>query len=81
MTPWQWWWLERGDDEHGGWQGEQDSRDAAIAAANRELPFGTAFEIIEARSSEALEHEESECVPFLRSRNRETLTAGLRSVA
>lgn len=81
MTPWQWWWLEKGDEPRGGWQGEHDTRDQAVAEATRKLPFGTKFDVMEARSSEDRRHEESECVPFLRTRGRETLTAGLRPVA
>ncbi|MNT79327.1 hypothetical protein D3C72_2186500 [compost metagenome] len=46
-----------------------------IAAAHRELRQGDPFEIIEARMSESLEHEGSDFIPFLRSRNHESLTA------
>lgn len=76
MTPWQWWWIEEGEDEHGGWRGEHDTRAQAVNEAQRDLPGGTAFYVIEARSSEAIEHEGSECVPFLRTRNKERLVTG-----
>lgn len=78
MTPWHWWWLEGGDDGHGGWRGEFGSREQAIAAAGRELPEGTTFHVMEARSSTAMKHEGSECVPFLPTRNRATLVTGVR---
>lgn len=76
MTPWQWWWLEAGDDEHGGWRGEHDTREMALKDAESALPSGAQFYVIEARSSTAGEHEGSECVPFLRTRNRDFLTNG-----
>lgn len=72
MTPWQWWWLEDGEDEH-GWCGEHYTRAQAIADARDTLPSGVKFWIIEARSSTALEYEEDECVPFLRTRNKELI--------
>jgi hypothetical protein len=73
MTPWQWLWIEEGDDESGGWRGEHVSREQAIDDAERELIAGTAFLIIEARSSTSMEYEGADCVPFLRTRNRERL--------
>lgn len=76
MTGWQWHWLEEGGEEFGGWSSEHGSREAAIAEAQRELPRGAAFFLIEARSSEALEHEGADCVPFLRTRKRERLVNG-----
>lgn len=79
MTFWQWWWLESGESEDGGWQGEFTTREAAVAAAVRELPVGTSFDVIEARSSTSVNHEGADCVPFLRTRNRETLTVGPRT--
>jgi hypothetical protein len=75
VTPWSWWWLEDGDEPHGGWRGDCDTRAKVIGDACRHLPAGTGFEIVEARSSEAREYEEAECVPFLRTRNRESLVA------
>jgi hypothetical protein len=76
MTPWAWWWLAEGDDEHGGWAGCHDSRDEAVADAQRHLPAGTRFRVMEARSSDAMKYEGADCVPFLRTRNEEWLTAG-----
>lgn len=76
MTFWQWWWIETGECEDGGWMGEFDTRDAAIAAAQRELPVGVQFDVMEARSSTSQQYEGADCVPFLRTRNRETLTNG-----
>lgn len=73
MTPWQWWWLEEGDDEHGGWRGEHCTREQAIADANDALPSGIKFWVVEARSSTSEEHEGAECVPFLRTRNKKAL--------
>lgn len=81
MTPWRWWWIEDGNDEDGGWMGDHLTRDKAIADAQRYLPAGTAFDVIEARSSDAMKYEGAECVPFLRTRNRERLVAGPRLAA
>ncbi|MNR29065.1 hypothetical protein D3C85_1464260 [compost metagenome] len=72
MTPWAWYWKHEDDESYGE---ECPSRDAVIAAAHRELRQGDPFEIIEARMSESLEHEGSDFIPFLRSRNHESLTA------
>jgi hypothetical protein len=77
MSPWSWWWLEEGEEPHGGWQGDCASREEAIADATRSLEPGTAFDVIEARSSEDRRYEEAECVPFLRTRNRARLVVGL----
>lgn len=76
MTPWRWWWLEEGDEPQGGWQGDCDTREDAIANAQRELPRGARFYVMEARSSEDMRYEGSECVPFLRTRGKELLTNG-----
>ncbi len=76
MTPWLWFWLERGDGEDGGWQGERATREQVIREAQRELPVGASFRIVEARSSTAARYEGADCVPFLRTRNHETLTNG-----
>jgi len=77
MTPWFWWWLEEGDDEDGGWRGERSTREAVVAEAQRELTAGTPFYVMEARSSEAIKYEGADCVPFLRTRNKERLIAGI----
>lgn len=77
MTPWRWWWLAEGDDSHGDWRGDCDTREEAIRVAGRELRDGTAFDVMEARSSTAMIHEGAECVPFLRTRNRERLIVSL----
>lgn len=76
MTPWQWWAGEVGDvDAEGVYAlGEFATRDEAVTAAQREYPAGTDFYMIEARSSEALEHEGADMIPFLRTRNREVMT-------
>lgn len=76
MTPWRWWWKEEHADDWGGWEGDCDSREAAVREAQRLLPSGTAFLIVEARSSTSLEYEGAECVPFLRTRNKERLGNG-----
>lgn len=72
MTPWAWYWKHPDDESYGE---ECSSREAVIAAAHREVRPGETFEIIEARMSEAVEHEGSDFIPFLRSRNHEVLTA------
>lgn len=72
MTPWAWHWKHPDDDSYGE---ECSSREAVIAAAHREVRPGETFEVIEARMSEAVEHEGSDVIPFLRSRNHEVLTA------
>lgn len=82
MTPWCWWAGEADIvDGEGQYDVDHDTREAAIAWANREYPAGTAFYVIEARSSTDRRHEESELVPFLRHRNKERLTTGPRLVA
>lgn len=76
MTPWQWWWIEDGADEHGGWGGDCDTREDAIVKAQREVDAGEAFFVIEARSFEAMKYEGTDCVPFLRTRNKERFVNG-----
>ncbi len=78
MTPWGWWWLAEGDDPNGGWDGDHDSREKAVAEAQRYVPQGKAFLVIEARSSEDMRYEGADCVPFLRTRNRERIVNGPR---
>lgn len=79
MTPWQWHWMEEGGCDYGDWGGEHDTRDQAVRDACRELPAGTRFHVIEARSSTAEKYEGADCVPFLRTRNKELLVNGPRS--
>src|SRR5688572_27022822 len=66
MAPWHWYWKLEGDESYGE---ERRTRDEIVAAANREVPAGERFEIIEARMSDAKMHEGSDYIPFLRSRN------------
>lgn len=73
MTPWKWWWLAEGDDGHGGWQGEHDTREQAIGEAQRQLPASINFSAMEARSSTSMEYEGADCVPFLRTRGKELI--------
>lgn len=73
MSPWCWYWKEADDEAYGE---ECPSREAVITSALRELEPGEVFEIVEARMSEAAEHEGSDFIPFLRSRNGETLIVG-----
>ena len=58
---------------------EEPTREAAIATAVRygHLKPGERFQIVEAQSSQAKVHEGSDCVPFLRTRNFEIVTAPL----
>jgi hypothetical protein len=77
MTPWTWWAGHVGEPSYD--IAEASSREAVIAAAEREIGPGDTFQIIEARSSEAVEHEGSDCVPFLRTRNHEIRTVGQRA--
>lgn len=76
MTFWQWWWLEYDGQEQEGWTGGCASREAAISEAQREVPVGAQFLVIEARSSSAAKHGGADWIPFLRTRNRELLTNG-----
>jgi hypothetical protein len=75
MTPWSWW---AGDPDEDAYDLACDcpTREAAIREALRMVAPGGQFQVIEARSSEAAEHEGSDLVPFLRTRNHEILTAG-----
>lgn len=77
MTEWEWWAGHPDEDSYDIAQAA--TRDAVIAAAMRELGQGDTFQIIEARSSTAAEHEGSDFVPFLRTRNHEIITVGPRS--
>lgn len=84
MTPWQWWAASVPGHDEGEWElGEFDSRDEAIAAANKEFGIGEPFYVIEARSSTAAKYGSGnfEIVPFVRTRNKERLIAGPRAVA
>ncbi len=80
MTPWQWFWLEEGDDGNGGWCGEHDTREQAVFDAQETLGAGVRFYVIEARSSTAEEYEGADFVPFLRTRGKELLTNGPSAV-
>lgn len=75
MTPWSWYAGHPGEHTY-DLACDCASRDDAIRGALRELDAGETFQVIEARSSEAREHEGSDCVPFLRTRNHEILIAG-----
>lgn len=77
MTPWRWFAGHPGEPVY-DYACDEPTREAAIATALRNAGLGPGgrFRIIEARSSEALIHDGSECVPFLRTRNEETLVVG-----
>lgn len=77
MTPWAWWAGHPGENTY-DIAVEEPTREAVILAACRELGPGDTFRIVEARSSEAMKYEGAECVPFLRTRNEETITVGPR---
>lgn len=72
MSAWAWYWRHL-DDE--GWNDECASREAVIAAAQKEVAPGEAFEIQEGRLSDAKKHWESDFIPFLQTRHRETILA------
>jgi hypothetical protein len=61
-------WREDDDDAYGC---EEATREAVIAAAERELEPGARFEIIEARMSTAPRYEGSDWIPLLHTRNHE----------
>jgi hypothetical protein len=73
MTGWFWWaGLDEDVDCEGIYQwGEFKTRDEAVSAGMRETQPGQSFYVIEARSSESIEHEGADMVPFLRRRNQE----------
>lgn len=73
MTPWRWWAGEVGENTY-DLACDHATRDGAIQEAARQLKPGEQFQIVEARSSESIKHEGSDCVPFLRVRNHEVLT-------
>ena len=75
MTPWRWWAGMIGEHTY-DLAGDCATREDVIRAALHELTPGERFQIVEARSSEDVRHEGSDCVPFLRTRNHEILTAG-----
>jgi hypothetical protein len=83
MTPWSWFYGEADVvDSEGQYDlGDFETKEAAIAAANRDLPPATPFYVIEARSSTDVRFEGADFVPFLRTRNKKRLTTGLRVVA
>jgi hypothetical protein len=74
MTPWSWSAGIPGEEAF-GLACEEPSREAAIAAARREVSPGTEFEIVEARSSTAARYESAYFVPFLRTRHHERIIA------
>jgi hypothetical protein len=78
MSPWAWYWKHAEDEVYGE---ECASREAVIAAAEKELVPGEPFEIVEARMSEARQHWESDYIPFLRIRNHESITVGQTTTA
>lgn len=75
MTPWRWWAGHPGESNFDV-ACECSSREEAIREACRNLGPGDQFVIVEARQSEAAKYEGAECIPFLRTRNRELLTVG-----
>lgn len=74
MTPWTWWAGEIDDDTYG--LAEAATREDAIREASQGLKPGDKFQIVEARASTAAQHDGSDCVPFLRTRNHEIITVG-----
>lgn len=70
MTPWAWYWRDPEDEAYGD---EQPTREAVIEAARRDSCAGDVIEIVEARMSEDRRHEEADVIPFLRTRNKETV--------
>lgn len=79
MTPWRWWAGELDDDCY-GLAGDEPTREAVVQRACRELKPGDQFRIIEARSSTDARYEGADFVPFLRTRNKEVITVGLKGV-
>jgi hypothetical protein len=74
MTPWGWYAGEL-DELTYDLACDEPTREAAIREACRNLRPGEQFQIVEARSSTDRKYEGSDCVPFLRTRNKEILTA------
>jgi hypothetical protein len=80
MTPWRWWVGHFEEIEcYEGYSNEVASRDEAIAWGKKEWP-GQLFYIIEARSSEAMQHEGADIVPFLRTRNKELIEPTIHEI-
>lgn len=73
MTPWGWFW---GEDNGEPYAGEYKTREDAIAAAEQIVEAGQEYEVLEARMSTAQRYVDSDFVPFLRTRNKETRVAG-----
>lgn len=73
MTGWEWWVGSYADVEYEGaygWGGVT-TRNHAIALGLRETRPGERFYIVEARSSQASQHEDADVIPFLRQRKKE----------
>lgn len=75
MTPWSWFAGEI-DAEAYDLACDVATREEAVREALAQLRPGERFQVIEARSSEAIKHEGG-IVPFLRTRNHEIMTAGV----
>jgi len=76
MTPWTWHAGNLDDDVYD--LAEEPTRQRVIEVASLYLAEGDQFRIIEARSSTDAKYEGADFVPFLRTRNAEIITVGLK---
>lgn len=76
-----WRWFAAYDDEPNEYQlASAATRDDVIAQALPLLEQGETFHIVEAVLSRAAKYQDCDVIPFIRQRNHETLTAGVRAV-
>jgi hypothetical protein len=81
MTDWEWW-AALPEDICECWTlGGFSTREEAVNAGRNEFGLRAEFLIIEARSSTARIHEQSDVIPFLKARNEEIVGPSLRAIA
>ena len=73
-SAWEWWAADEGSADYD--IGFGSTREECIRAALRNLNAGARFDIVEAQSSTDRRHEFADQIPFVKTRNKETLTAG-----
>lgn len=74
MTRWEWWAGSLDEDTYD--LANEQTREDAIRVASFGMKPGEKFRIVEARSSSNKKYEESDFVPFLRTRNHEIIPVG-----
>ena len=74
------WYAADNDDPNEYTLANAATREDVIAQALPLLEPGETFHIVEAVISKAAKYDQADVIPFIRERNHETLTAGVRDM-